>query len=90
MLIEVYHSFYVSHQTKLQWLCEEVREREEKERKIRKVQYQQCQEQLKDLKLKNDSEKELLSQQIAKMEQQLEEAHRDRKGGCWSFFFHGQ
>ncbi|XP_073466897.1 centrosomal protein of 128 kDa isoform X6 [Aquarana catesbeiana] len=73
------HYWLAETKTKLQWLCEEVREREEKERKVRKIQYQQCQEQLKDLKLNHDSEKELLSQQIAKLEQQLEEAHRDRK-----------
>ncbi|CAI9567308.1 unnamed protein product, partial [Staurois parvus] len=52
------HYWLAETKTKLQWLCEEVKEREEKERKLR-AQYQQCREQLKEQKLKKDSEKEL-------------------------------
>ncbi|XP_068110545.1 centrosomal protein of 128 kDa isoform X2 [Hyperolius riggenbachi] len=72
------HYWLAETKSKLQWLCEEVKEREERERKLR-AQHQQYREQLKDRKLRNDSEKEALSQQVAKLEQQLEETHRDKK-----------
>ncbi|XP_075700578.1 centrosomal protein of 128 kDa [Rhinoderma darwinii] len=72
------HYWLAETKTKLHWLCEEMKEREERERKLRS-HHQQCQEQLKEHKLKKETEKEEQRQQISKLEQQLEEAHRDKK-----------
>ncbi|KAM5128949.1 centrosomal protein of 128 kDa isoform 2-T3 [Mantella aurantiaca] len=72
------HYWLAETKSKLQWLCEEVKERQEKEHKMR-VQFQQCRDQLNHQKTKRDSEKETLTQQIAKMEHQMEETTRDRK-----------
>nr|DBA14632.1 TPA: hypothetical protein GDO54_005568 [Pyxicephalus adspersus] len=72
------HYWLAETKTKLQLLYDEVKEREENECKI-SIQYHQCREQLKEQKLKKDSEKEILNQQISRLEQQLEDAHRDKK-----------
>ncbi|MEE6494233.1 hypothetical protein FKM82_017068 [Ascaphus truei] len=72
------HYWLAETKTKLQWLCEEVKEREERERKIRR-QLQENREQLKEQRLSKESEQEDLCQQIAKHEQLLEEAHRERR-----------
>lgn len=72
------HYWLAETKTKLHWLCEEIKEREVRERKLRS-QHQQCREQLKENKMKKEAEKEEQCQQISKLEQQLEEAHRDKK-----------
>ncbi|XP_075470754.1 centrosomal protein of 128 kDa isoform X2 [Ascaphus truei] len=72
------HYWLAETKTKLQWLCEEVKEREERERKIRR-RLQECREQLKEQRLSKESEQEDLCQQIAKHEQLLEEAHREKR-----------
>ncbi|XP_044127551.1 centrosomal protein of 128 kDa isoform X2 [Bufo gargarizans] len=72
------HYWLAETKTKLHWLCEEIKDGEDREDKLRS-QMQQCREQLKELKLKKESEKEEQRRQISKLEQQLEEAHRDKK-----------
>ncbi|KAM4690628.1 centrosomal protein of 128 kDa [Rhinophrynus dorsalis] len=72
------HYWLAETKTKLQWLCEEVKEREGRERKIHS-QLQQSRDQLKEQKVSKESEREALCQQIAEQKQQLEEALRDRK-----------
>ncbi|KAG8561976.1 hypothetical protein GDO81_015550 [Engystomops pustulosus] len=72
------HYWLAETKTKLHWLCEEIKDREERERKLH-IQHQQCLEQLKEHKVKKETEKEEQHQQISKLEQQLEEAHRDKK-----------
>uniref|UniRef100_A0A8C5QZ13 Centrosomal protein 128 n=1 Tax=Leptobrachium leishanense TaxID=445787 RepID=A0A8C5QZ13_9ANUR len=73
------HYWLAETKTKLQWLCQEVKERQGRERKMR-GHVQQCREQLKELKLSKESEQETLRQQIQKHEQQLEEAQRENNG----------
>ncbi|KAM8921305.1 centrosomal protein of 128 kDa [Pelodytes ibericus] len=70
------HYWLAETKTKLQWLCEEVKEREGREKKT-KSQVQQCREQLKEQKKRNESERETLCQQIRKHEQQLDAVHRE-------------
>ncbi|XP_053553325.1 centrosomal protein of 128 kDa [Bombina bombina] len=72
------HYWLAETKTKLQWLREEVKERDGRERKVRR-QLQQSREQLKEQKLSKDSERESLYQQIVNLEQQLEEAQREKK-----------
>ncbi|KAJ6661283.1 hypothetical protein lerEdw1_015420 [Lerista edwardsae] len=66
-------------ETKLQWLCEEVRERESKEKKLRR-QLQQSREQLKHLTLNKESQCQTLLGQLAKQEQLLDEVYQEKKG----------
>ncbi|KAM4664487.1 centrosomal protein of 128 kDa isoform 2-T2 [Discoglossus pictus] len=73
------HYWLAETKTKLQWLCEEVKEREGRERKTRR-QLQQSRDLLKEQKLSKETERETTSQQIARLEQQLEEAQREKKG----------
>ncbi|KAG8449006.1 hypothetical protein GDO86_015898 [Hymenochirus boettgeri] len=62
--------------TKLQWLCEEMKEQDSRMRN--KLQYSW--DQLKGQRLSRESEFEALRQKIAEQNQQLEEADRERKG----------
>ncbi|OCT68202.1 centrosomal protein of 128 kDa isoform X2 [Xenopus laevis] len=64
--------------TKLQWLCEEVKERKEQNRKIQ-CQLQHSQEQLKEQRQNRDSELEALCQQITEQKQKLVEADQEKK-----------
>ncbi|XP_056402682.1 centrosomal protein of 128 kDa isoform X2 [Hyla sarda] len=72
------HYWLAETKTKLHWICEELKERDERERKLRS-QHQQCQEQLKEHKLKKEAEKDERRLHINKLEQQLEEAHQEKK-----------
>ncbi|KAM3919957.1 centrosomal protein of 128 kDa [Leptodactylus fuscus] len=72
------HYWLAETKTKLHWLCDELKEREEQERKLH-AQHQHCREQLKAHKVKEKAEIEEQRQQISKLQQQLEEAHRDKK-----------
>ncbi|POI28338.1 hypothetical protein CIB84_007912 [Bambusicola thoracicus] len=66
-------------QTKLQWLCEEVKERENKEKKLRRYLLQ-SQQHLKHFTQLKESEHQSLFKQIKKQEQLLEEVHREKRG----------
>ncbi|XP_020831987.1 LOW QUALITY PROTEIN: centrosomal protein of 128 kDa [Phascolarctos cinereus] len=72
------HRWLAESKTKLQWLCEEVRERENKEKKL-KQQLLLYRHQLKDMTQMKESEHQSLFDQIEKQEQLLEESHRERK-----------
>ncbi|OXB65624.1 hypothetical protein ASZ78_011509 [Callipepla squamata] len=64
--------------TKLQWLCEEVKERESKEKKLRRYLLQ-SQQHLKQFTQLKESEHQSLFKQIKKQEQLLEEVHREKR-----------
>ncbi|XP_021258181.1 centrosomal protein of 128 kDa isoform X2 [Numida meleagris] len=72
------HRWLAETKTKLQWLCEEVKERESKEKKLRRylLQSQQHLEHFTQLK---ESEHQSLFKQIKKQEQLLEEVHREKR-----------
>nr|XP_056707820.1 centrosomal protein of 128 kDa [Euleptes europaea] len=72
------HRWLAETKTKLQWLCEEAREREAKEKKLRR-NLQQCREQLKHLTLSRESERHALLDQLEKQEQLLDEVHHAKR-----------
>ncbi|RMC00676.1 hypothetical protein DUI87_23294 [Hirundo rustica rustica] len=65
--------------TKLQWLCEEVKERESKEKKLR-CYLLQSREQLKHFTQIKETEHQSLFKQIKSQEKLLEEVHREKRG----------
>nr|XP_014341972.1 PREDICTED: centrosomal protein of 128 kDa [Latimeria chalumnae] len=72
------HRWLAETKTRLQWVCEEVKEREAQQRKLRR-HLQQSREQLKGLALNKDSEQQLYLEQISKQEQLLEEIHKEKR-----------
>ncbi|XP_078263038.1 centrosomal protein of 128 kDa isoform X1 [Rhinoraja longicauda] len=72
------HRWLAEMKTKLQWLCEEVRERGGREAKLRS-HLRQCRAQLKELMQSKESESELFIEQITKQERLLEEIHREKR-----------
>eukprot|EP00075_Anas_platyrhynchos_P000992 XP_005013950.2 centrosomal protein of 128 kDa isoform X1 [Anas platyrhynchos] len=72
------HRWFAETKTKLQWLCEEVKERESKEKKLR-CYLLQSREQLKHFTQMKESEHQSLFKQIKKQEQLLEEVHREKR-----------
>ncbi|NXE48102.1 CE128 protein, partial [Casuarius casuarius] len=72
------HRWLAETKTKLQWLCEEVKERESKEKKLRCC-LRQSREQLKHFVQMKESEHQSLFKQIKKQEQLLEEVHREKR-----------
>ncbi|NWJ07875.1 CE128 protein, partial [Crypturellus undulatus] len=72
------HRWLAETKTKLQWLCEEVKERESKEKKLR-CYLRQSREQLKHLAQVKESEHQSLFKQIKKQEQLLEEVCREKR-----------
>ncbi|XP_067388462.1 centrosomal protein of 128 kDa isoform X2 [Emydura macquarii macquarii] len=72
------HLWLAETKTKLQWMCEEVKERESKERKLRR-HLLQSQEQLKQLTLRKECEHQSLFEQIKKQEHVLEEVNREKR-----------
>uniref|UniRef100_A0ACB8G4Z8 Uncharacterized protein n=1 Tax=Sphaerodactylus townsendi TaxID=933632 RepID=A0ACB8G4Z8_9SAUR len=66
-------------ETKLQWLCEEAKEKETKEKKLRRL-LQQGREQLKHLTFSKESERHVLLSQLEKQEQLLDEVHQAKRG----------
>lgn len=70
---------YYSVQTKLRWLCEEVRERDTREQRLRK-QHQQNRDQLKALRQSRDSEHAALLQQLEQQEKLLQSVNTEKKG----------
>uniref|UniRef100_A0A8C4VYG9 Centrosomal protein 128 n=1 Tax=Gopherus evgoodei TaxID=1825980 RepID=A0A8C4VYG9_9SAUR len=79
------HRWLAETKTKLQWMCEEVKERESKERKLRR-HLLQSREQLKHLTLSKECELQSLFEQIKKQEHVLEEVNREKRGELSSSF----
>lgn len=67
-------------QTKLQWLCEELKDRENREKSLRH-QLMMCRQQLRNMTENKESELQCLFEQIERQEQLLEEIHREKRGG---------
>uniref|UniRef100_A0A672TUB9 Centrosomal protein 128 n=2 Tax=Strigops habroptila TaxID=2489341 RepID=A0A672TUB9_STRHB len=72
------HRWLAETKTKLQWLCEEVKERESKEKKLR-CYLRQSREQLKHFTQVKEAEHQSLFKQIKKQEKLLEEVHREKR-----------
>ncbi|KAM6273903.1 centrosomal protein of 128 kDa isoform 2-T2 [Porphyrio hochstetteri] len=72
------HRWLAETKTKLQWLCEEVKERESKEKKLR-CYLLQSREQLKHFTQMKETEHQYLYKQIKTQEKLLEEAHREKR-----------
>ncbi|NXH22843.1 CE128 protein, partial [Bucco capensis] len=78
MVLNDPHRWLAETKTKLQWLCEEVKEREKKEKKLRRCLLQ-SREQLKHFTQMKETEHQSLSEQIKKQEKLLEEVHREKR-----------
>ncbi|KAM6132980.1 centrosomal protein of 128 kDa [Phoenicopterus ruber ruber] len=72
------HRWLAETKTKLQWLCEEVKERESMEKKLR-CYLLQSRQQLKHLTQMKEAEHQSLFKQIKKQEKLLEEVHREKR-----------
>ncbi|XP_075609896.1 centrosomal protein of 128 kDa isoform X2 [Balearica regulorum gibbericeps] len=72
------HRWLAETKTKLQWLCEEVKERESKEKNLR-CHLLQSREQLKHFTQMKEAEHQYLFKQIKKQEKLLEEVHREKR-----------
>ncbi|XP_041253446.1 centrosomal protein of 128 kDa isoform X1 [Onychostruthus taczanowskii] len=72
------HRWLAETKTKLQWLCEEVKERESKEKKLR-CYLLQSREQLKHLTQIKETEHQSLFKQIKSQEKLLDEVHREKR-----------
>ncbi|XP_032919232.1 centrosomal protein of 128 kDa isoform X4 [Catharus ustulatus] len=72
------HRWLAETKTKLQWLCEEVKERESKEKKLR-CYLLQSREQLKHFTQMKETEHQSLFKQIKTQEKLLEEVHREKR-----------
>ncbi|XP_048342480.1 centrosomal protein of 128 kDa isoform X1 [Sphaerodactylus townsendi] len=72
------HRWLAETKTKLQWLCEEAKEKETKEKKLRRL-LQQGREQLKHLTFSKESERHVLLSQLEKQEQLLDEVHQAKR-----------
>ncbi|PKU43489.1 hypothetical protein llap_6210 [Limosa lapponica baueri] len=78
MVLNDPHRWLAETKTKLQWLCEEVKERESKEKKLR-CYLLQSREQLKHFTQVKETEHQSLYKQIKKQEKLLEEVHREKR-----------
>ncbi|XP_027493433.1 centrosomal protein of 128 kDa isoform X3 [Corapipo altera] len=72
------HRWLAETKTKLQWLCEEVKERESKEKKLR-CYLLQSREQLQHFTQMKETEHQSLFKQIKNQEKLLEEVHREKR-----------
>ncbi|XP_009703545.1 PREDICTED: centrosomal protein of 128 kDa-like, partial [Cariama cristata] len=72
------HRWLAETKTKLQWLCEEVKERESKEKTLR-CYLLQSREQLKHFTQMKEAEHQSLFKQLKKQEKLLEEVHREKR-----------
>ncbi|XP_064007161.1 centrosomal protein of 128 kDa isoform X2 [Pogoniulus pusillus] len=78
MVLNDPHRWLAETKTKLQWLCEEVKERDNKEKKLR-CNLLQSRQQLKSFTQMKEAEHQSLSKQIKKQEKLLEEVHREKR-----------
>uniref|UniRef100_A0A8D0BTM5 Centrosomal protein 128 n=1 Tax=Salvator merianae TaxID=96440 RepID=A0A8D0BTM5_SALMN len=72
------HRWLAETKTKLQWLCEEVKEKDIKEKKLRH-QLLQSREQLKLLALRKETEQQNLIRQLEKQERLLDDVYKEKK-----------
>ncbi|VTJ90703.1 Hypothetical predicted protein, partial [Marmota monax] len=72
------HRWLAESKTKLQWLCEELREKESREKNLRQ-QLILCRQQLRDLTENKESELQCLFEQIERQEQLLEEINLEKR-----------
>ncbi|XP_045679755.1 centrosomal protein of 128 kDa isoform X3 [Phyllostomus hastatus] len=72
------HRWLAESKTKLQWLCEELKERENREKSLRH-ELTLCRQQLRNLTENKESELQCLFDQIERQEQLLEEIHREKR-----------
>ncbi|XP_023663537.2 centrosomal protein of 128 kDa isoform X1 [Paramormyrops kingsleyae] len=72
------HRWLAETKTKLQWLREEVKEREGRERKLRR-HLQQGREQLKGLKQGREAEQQVLLERITQQERLLQDIHGEKR-----------
>ncbi|XP_047651222.1 centrosomal protein of 128 kDa isoform X3 [Phacochoerus africanus] len=72
------HRWLAESKTKLQWLCEELKERENREKSLRH-QLMLCRQQLRNMTENKESELQCLFEQIERQEQLLEEIHREKR-----------
>ncbi len=70
---------HLTNQTKLRWLCEEVRQGSTREQRLRK-QHQQTRDQLKALRQSRDSEQTALLQRLDQQEKLLNSLSNEKKG----------
>ncbi|KFO18241.1 Centrosomal protein of 128 kDa [Fukomys damarensis] len=73
------HRWLAESKTKLQWLCEELKERENREKNLRH-QLMLCRQQLRELTESKESELQCLFEQIERQEQLLDEIHQEKRG----------
>ncbi|XP_004610350.2 centrosomal protein of 128 kDa [Sorex araneus] len=72
------HRWLAESKTKLQWLCEELKERESREKNLRQ-QLMMCKQHLRNLTENKESELLCLFEQIERQEQLLDEIHREKR-----------
>ncbi|XP_023384599.1 centrosomal protein of 128 kDa isoform X5 [Pteropus vampyrus] len=72
------HRWLAESKTKLQWLCEELKDRENREKSLRH-QLMMCRQQLRNMTENKESELQCLFEQIERQEQLLEEIHREKR-----------
>uniref|UniRef100_A0A7N9D4K4 Centrosomal protein 128 n=1 Tax=Macaca fascicularis TaxID=9541 RepID=A0A7N9D4K4_MACFA len=72
------HRWLAESKTKLQWLCEELKERENREKNLRH-QLMLCRQQVRNVTEHKESELQCLFQQIERQEQLLDEIHREKR-----------
>ncbi|XP_072819635.1 centrosomal protein of 128 kDa isoform X4 [Vicugna pacos] len=72
------HRWLAESKTKLQWLCEELKERENSEKSLRH-QLMLCRQQLRNVTENKESELQCLFEQIERQEQLLEEIHQEKR-----------
>ncbi|KAM8782556.1 centrosomal protein of 128 kDa isoform 4-T4 [Rhynchonycteris naso] len=72
------HRWLAESKTKLQWLCEELKEREQREKSLRQ-ELVLCRQQLRNVTEHKDSELQCLFDQMERQEQLLEEIHREKR-----------
>ncbi|XP_051510662.1 centrosomal protein of 128 kDa-like isoform X6 [Myxocyprinus asiaticus] len=72
------HRWLAEAKTKLQWLCEEVREREARERRMRRT-LQQHREQMKALKQSRDLEQQSLLDRITQQDRFLQDIQSEKR-----------
>ncbi|XP_060037338.1 centrosomal protein of 128 kDa isoform X3 [Erinaceus europaeus] len=72
------HRWLAESKTKLQWLCEELKERENREKSLRH-QLLLCRQQLRNMTENKECELQCLFEQIERQEQLLEEIHREKR-----------
>ncbi|XP_042116943.1 centrosomal protein of 128 kDa isoform X3 [Peromyscus maniculatus bairdii] len=73
------HRWLAESKTKLQWLCEELKERESREKNMRQ-QLMLCRQELRDLTEHKESELLCLFEHIERQGQLLEEFHQEKRG----------